>query len=116
MPFAPTRERGFNVLWVPLQRSPALSAAPPAVMFSRLKNPPHTKSAERFAAHAQSGASISSADPGPLTGRCCGNGVHQPLLASDWDFLHSLYGTNCPLIGLPPTPKNGLTISVMSAK
>ena len=75
--FAPAGDRGLDVLKVPLERSPALGAAPAAVVLTGGEHPPQPQLAEGFAAHAQSYARFCRCDPDPLAACRCG-GVHQP--------------------------------------
>jgi len=73
----PACDRCLSVLEMPLQRPPALGAAPAAVVLARLKYSPLPQLAQGFAAHPQCSAGIRGADPGALT--CCW-GFHQLLV------------------------------------
>jgi GNAT superfamily N-acetyltransferase len=73
---APARDRGFHVLQVPLQRAPALGAAPAAVVLAWGEHPPQPQLAEGFPAHPQGSARFCSRHPDPLAGWRCGC-VHQ---------------------------------------
>jgi len=65
---------------MPLERPPALGAAPAAVVLSGNQYPPQLQLAEGFTAHSQRFMRFGGVGPDPLASRCgwCGLTLDQP--------------------------------------